>query len=137
VGDALGEEFNRFDDAQPASAIRVVCNAYLTNETLLPVLRRCCQRIGCELRRHARAETPEPTAHRGEIVLMDVPAGVHRQLDACRRIKLADAGTRVALLLHQPSRATVTQAFEAGADAILGLPMDDATLSARLRVLLK
>ena len=36
------------------------------------------------------------------------------------------------LLLHHPSRERVKRAFLAGADVILGLPLDEAQLTLRL-----
>src|SRR5262245_21215363 len=120
----------------PAAPIRGVLNAYLSGADTLRVLRRSCRRVGFDLRRHNRAEIPNPAAHRGEVVLMDVPIGEERRFDWCRRIKDYGTSTRVVLLLHRPSRARVTQAFLSQADIILGLPVEEAQLSHKLGGLL-
>ncbi len=123
-------------DDIPAAPIRGVLNAYLAAPETVRLLRRSCRRVGLDLRRHNRAEIPNPAAHRGEIVLMDVPLGEERRFDWCKRIKEYGSGTKVVLLLHRPSRARVTQAFLSQADIILGLPIDEAPLSQKLTGLL-
>ncbi|MGE3173714.1 MAG: hypothetical protein AB7O97_13905 [Planctomycetota bacterium] len=120
----------------PAAPIRGVLNAYVALPETYRVLRRSCRRVGLDLRKHNRAEIPNPAAHRGEVVLLDVPAGEERRFDWCRRIKDFGVGTRVVLLLHRPSRARVTQAFLSQADLILGLPIEEPQLSAKLSSLL-
>lgn len=116
----------------PAAPLRGTLNAYLALADCLPVLRRSCRRVGLDLRRHQRTEIPNPAAHRGEIVLLDVPAGEERRFEWCRRIKDFDKTTRVVLVLHRPSRARVAQAFLSQADLILGLPLDEHVLSQKL-----
>ncbi len=120
----------------PAAPIRGALHAYLTANDLWRTLRRSCRRVGLDLRRHSRAEAPNPAAHRGELVLMDVPLDEERRIDWCRRLKEFDPMTKVALILHRPSRARVAQAFHGGADLILGLPLDEPQLSAKLNALL-
>jgi len=120
----------------PAAPVRGVLHAYIAAPELMRVLRRACRRTGLDLRRHSRAEVPNPAAHKGEVVLMDVPAGEERRFDWCKRIKEYDATIRVVLLLHRPSRARVTQAFLSQADVILGLPIEEQQLSAKLNALL-
>lgn len=120
----------------PAAPVRAVLHAYTIAPDLMRVLRRACRRTGLDLRRHTRAEVPNPAAHKGEVVLMDVPAGEDRRFDWCKRIKEYDASIRVVLLLHRPSRARVTQAFMSQADVILGLPVEEPQLSAKLSSLL-
>ncbi len=120
----------------PAAPIRGVLNAYLAGTDMLRLLRRSCRRVGFDMRRHARAEIPNPAAHRGEVVLLDVPPGEERRFDWCRRIKEFGSGTKVVLLLHRPSRARVTQAFLSQADIILGLPIEETQLSNKLNSLL-
>jgi len=133
--DAAGRPEEDLEDI-PAAPIRGVLNAYLSSAEALRVLRRSCRRVGFDLRRHNRAEIPNPAAHRGEVVLMDVPIGEERRFDWCRRIKDFGASTRVVLLLHRPSRARVTQAFLSQADIILGLPIEEVQLSHKLSGLL-
>ena len=120
----------------PAAPVRGVLHAYIAAPELMRVLRRACRRTGLDLRRHSRAEVPNPAAHKGEVVLMDVPAGEERRFDWCKRIKEYDATIRVVLLLHRPSRARVTQAFLSQADVILGLPIEEPQLSAKFNALL-
>src|SRR5262245_5877185 len=133
--EAAGKSEEDLEDI-PAAPIRGVLNAYLSSAEALRVLRRSCRRVGFDLRRHNRAEIPNPAAHRGEIVLLDVPIGEERRFDWCRRIKDFGTSTRVVLLLHRPSRARVTQAFLSQADIILGLPVEEAQLSHKLGGLL-
>jgi hypothetical protein len=120
----------------PAAPIRGTLAAYVLAPELLRLLRRSCRRVGLELQRHSRTEIPNPAAHRGEIVLMDVPAGEERRFDWCRRIKGYGTETGVVLLLHRPSRARVAQAFLSHADVILGLPIEEPKLSQKLESLL-
>jgi hypothetical protein len=123
-------------DDSPAVPVRGILNAYVATADCFLVLRRSCRRVGLELRRHGRAEIPNPAAHRNEIVLIDVPAGEEKRIDWCRRIKDFCNTTKVVLLLQMPSRARVTMAFKTQADAILGLPVEESLLSAKLAALL-
>lgn len=116
----------------PAAPIRGTLAAFVMQPDVFKTLRRSCRRVGLELRRHGRGEIPNPAAHRNEIVLMDVPPGEDRRFDWCRRIKELSNTTKVVLLLHQPSRQRVTQAFLSRADAILGFPCEEAQLSQKL-----
>lgn len=119
-------------DAIPAAPIRGTLAAFVMQPEVFKLLRRSCRRVGLELRRHGRGEIPNPAAHRNEIVLMDVPPGEDRRFDWCRRIKELSTSTKVLLLIHQPSRQRVTQAFLSRADAILGYPCEEAQLSQKL-----
>ena len=67
------------------------------------------------------------------IVLIDVPPGEERRFEWCKRVKELSDTTKVALLLHHPSRQRVTQAFLSRADIILGFPCEEQQLSAKLR----
>jgi hypothetical protein len=137
IGDDDGRDGAQDDlDDIPAAPVRGVLNAYLAAGDAASVLRRSCRRVGLDLRRHGRAEVPNPAAHRGEVVLMDVPAGQYRQFDWCKRIKEFAAATRVVLLLNHPSRARVTHAFLSNADVIVGLPVEEEQLSLKLKALL-
>ena len=120
----------------PAAPVRGALNAYVAMQEAMLLLRRCCRRAGLELRRHGRAEIPNPAAHKGEIVLLDVPPNEERRFDWCRRIKEFAPMTKVVLLLHRPSRARVAQAFVSRADLIIGLPVDEQQLAHRLTGLL-
>lgn len=129
-----GEE-EALDDV-PQAPIRGTAAAFLLHAEILPLLRRACRRTGLELRKHGRAEIPNPAAHRNEIVVIDVPAGEERRFDWCRRLKEFSDEIRIVVLLHQPSRARVTQAFLSKADVILGLPCAEAQLTQKLDGLL-
>lgn len=116
----------------PQAPIRGTLAAFVMQPEIFRTLRRSCRRVGLEMRRHGRGEIPNPAAHRNEIVLMDVPPGEDRRFDWCRRIKELSNTTKVVLLLHQPSRQRVTQAFLSKADAILGFPCEETQLSQKL-----
>lgn len=123
-------------DGIPAAPIRGTLAAFVAQLEVLRTLRRSCRRVGLEVRRHGRGEIPNPAAHKHEIVLLDVPAGEDRRFDWCKRIKEICESTRVVVLIHQPSRQRVTQAFLARADVILGFPCDEMHLSQKLGALL-
>lgn len=120
----------------PAAPIRGSLDAFVLQADALLMLRRSCRRAGLELRRHGRAEIPNPYAHKNGIVLLDVPQGEERRFDWVRRIKEMAPTARVGLLVHHPSRQRVTQAFLAKADLILGFPCDEALLAQKLAGLL-
>ena len=115
-----------------AAPIRSTLAAFVVQPEVFRMLRRSCRRTGLELRRHGRGEIPNPAAHRNEVVLLDVPPGEERRFDWCRRIKELSDTTKVVLLIHHASRQRVTQAFLSRADAILGFPCDEKTLSQKL-----
>lgn len=120
----------------PAVPIRGRLHAYVTSNDAMRVLRRSCRRTGLEIVRHAPAEIPNPAAHKEDLVLMDAPLSDPKRFDWCRRIKEYEPATKVLLLLHHPSRERVKRAFLAGADVILGLPLDEAQLTLRLGAML-
>ncbi|MBL8725555.1 MAG: hypothetical protein JNK49_16050 [Planctomycetes bacterium] len=120
----------------PAAPVRGNLAAFVSAPEVVRTLRRCCRRVGLELRRHGKAEIPNPAAHKQEIVLLDVPPGEDRRFDWCKRLKEFGSGTKVVLLLHHPSRQRVTQAFLSRADAILGFPCDELQLAQKLTSLL-
>jgi hypothetical protein len=116
----------------PAAPIRGTLAAFVLHPDVFRMLRRSCRRVGLDLRRHGRGEIPNPAAHKNEIVLLVVPPGEDRRFDWCRRIKEISESTKVVLLILQPSRQRVTQAFVSKADAILGFPCDELQLSQKL-----
>ncbi|MFK7740456.1 MAG: hypothetical protein AB8H80_09030 [Planctomycetota bacterium] len=126
----------RFDDAVletiPAAPIRGVLSAFIVQSDSYRILRRSCRRVGLDLRRHGRGEIPNPSAHRNQIVVIDIPPGEDRRFDWCLRIKELSKSTKVVLLIRHPSRQRVTQAFLANADAILGFPCEEPQLSQKL-----
>ncbi len=120
----------------PAAPVRGTLAAFVLLPEVFRMLRRSCRRVGFDLRRHGRAEIPNPAAHRNELVLIDVPAGEDRRFDWCRRIKEFSNSTKVVLVIHHPSRQRVAQAFLSRADAILGFPCDEMQLAQKLATLL-
>jgi len=96
------------------------------------VIKRCGRRIGLEIHRFAKTDIPNPSAHRGQIVLIEVPVGEEKRYDWARRIKQHHGEIPVALLIHQPSRARVVKGFMTKADVILAWPSREKHLSAKL-----
>jgi CheY-like chemotaxis protein len=123
------------DDEIPQAPIIGRLAAFLADGSLLREVHRSCRRVGLELRRHGRREIPNPAAHRGDVVLIDVPVGEERRLDWCQRLKGYDPDIRVMVLLHHPSRSRVLRAFKSRADAIVGCPISEAALSPKLATL--
>lgn len=111
---------------------RGIVNSYGTSTAAMKLLRGCCRHLGLELRRHSPAQIPNPAAHPGEIVLIDVPSYEERRIDWCRRIKDYGSTTKVALLLHRPCRSLVKKAYLSKADVILGMPIDEKQMANKL-----
>lgn len=136
---APADAANRGEDSLediPAAPIRGRLHAYVSGNEAMRVLRRSCRRTGLEVIKHPPAEIPNPAAHKDDLVLMDAPLNDPKRFDWCRRIKEYEPATKVLLLLHHPSRERVKRAFLAGADVILGLPLDEAQLTLRLGAML-
>ena len=123
-------------DSIPAAEIRGRLAAFVFEPKALDLVHRSCRRIGLELVRHSSIEVPNPAGHRDEIVVIDVPANDDRRIEWCRRVKEFQPKARIVLLLHRPARQTVTTAFAAKADVIIGLPCPESRLSPRLAALL-
>ena len=124
-----------FEDI-PAADIRGRLACFVTTTAAYDIVRRSCRRSGLELERRARGEVPNPAAHRGSIVLIDVPVGEDRRFDWCKRIKAYADDVCVVLLIHMPSRSRVLRGFMSRANAILAWPATETDLSARLTTLL-
>lgn len=122
-------------DDIPAAPIRGELAAYVTGAEALRLVRRSGRRVGLSVRRHGRGEVPNPSAHRGEVVVVEVPAGEERRFAWCSRLKELAPTTKVVALLHHASRARVTQAFLSRADAIVAYPCTEPELSQKLTVL--
>lgn len=120
----------------PPAQVRGTLAAFVLETSAFRTLRRSCRRVGLELRRHGRGEIPNPAAHKNEVVLLDVPPGEERRFDWCRRVKENAATCKVVLLIHQPSKLRVAQAFLSKADVILGFPCEEQQLSQKLASLL-
>ncbi|MEM7205927.1 MAG: hypothetical protein AAF628_37075 [Planctomycetota bacterium] len=120
----------------PEIPIRGRMAAFLVDGDCVGTVRDACRRSGLELDRHPKTAIPNPAAHVGDVVLLEVPPGDTKRFDWCRRLKAFDAKYRVVLILRHPTRSNVTQGFMANADMIVGLPLTDVELAQRLEPLL-
>ena len=110
---------------------------YLLDKESLQSIRKSCRRIGLELDRHAPGKIPNPSAHRGDVVVIEVPPADAQRFEWCRRLKTFAGDIKVILLLRSPTRHEVVQGFIAEADAILGLPFTEPQLSNKLALLME
>ena len=139
-GDDLRDQSDR---TAPDSSVADVLAAdrplacYLADAATITLVRDACSVLGVEVDRHGPYEIPNPGAHRGGVVLLDVPPGQERRFEWCRRLKKHDRSTRIVLLIHEPSRGRVMRGAMSGADVIAGLPIDADDLAARLRDLFR
>jgi chemotaxis protein CheY-P-specific phosphatase CheC len=124
-----------FEDI-PEAPIRGTMAAYVLDQRVLRIVRRCCRRVGLELDRYADGAIPNPAAHRGQIVLMDVPSGEESQFDWCERLVEDPSGIKTVLIIHDATKSQVLRGFKANADAILGWPLAEALLSQKVAALL-
>ncbi|MFQ5503364.1 MAG: hypothetical protein ACE5F1_01045 [Planctomycetota bacterium] len=125
AGDALsGEELIE------AAPIRGNLAIYSAHEELLKTLRLCCRRVGLTFDRRPRSEVPNPAKHRDNFVLLEIGRGQGKRFEWCKRLK--GSSTRVVIILLQPTPATVALAYKAGADLIMGWPVEERQLSSRL-----
>lgn len=121
----------------PARDIRGKMACYLSDNLILDTIRKCCRRVGLELDRHANSEVPNPAAHKGDVVLLDIPIGEEKRFEYCKRMKEFGSEVKVAVLIHHPSKKRILQGFMTKADIILGWPVDEGVLSAKLSSLLE
>ncbi|MHC5064182.1 MAG: hypothetical protein ACYTG5_09430 [Planctomycetota bacterium] len=135
AGDTANDDLPSLEDI-PSREIRGKLACYLCDTSLIETLRMSCRRVGLELDRHPTCEVPNPAAHKKDVVLMDVPIGEERRFEWCKRIKQYDPGVMVVVLIHHPSKKRVLQGFMTKADIILGWPVDETVLSAKLNQLL-
>ncbi len=134
-------ETSSTDDQQPLeeipqATVRGRMAAFVSSNELHNVLRRCGRRVGLEMQRFNRTDIPNPAAHRGQIVLIEIPVGDDRRFDWAKRIKAHHAEIPVVLLLHQPSRSRVVQGFMAQANAVCAWPSTEPELSPKLEAVL-
>ncbi len=120
----------------PIREIRGKLACYLCDTRLVDTLRRSCRRVGLELDRHPTCEVPNPAAHQKDVVVLDIPIGEERRFEWCKRIKEYDPTVMVVVLIHHPSKKRVLQGFMTKADVILGWPVEETVLSAKLNYLL-
>ncbi len=109
---------------------------YVVDQEVMHTVRKACRKVGLALDRHPRSAIPNPAAHRGQFVLMDVPAGEERRFEWCKRLTEDDTDIKTVLLIHQASRSRVLQGFMAKATIILGWPLAEPELSQKLAALL-
>lgn len=120
------------DDEIPQAPIRGRLSAFLVGQETKSIVRRCGRRIGLEIHRHARRDIPNPAAHRGEIVLIEIPVGEEKRFDWASRIKQHHSDILVVLLIHEPSRPRVVQGFMTKANVILAWPSTEQQLSSKI-----
>lgn len=120
----------------PQADIQARMSAFLTSTESFNQLRRTGRRLGIEIQRHARTAIPNPAAHRGEIVLVEVPVGEEKRFDWAKRIKQHHSDIPVVLLLHTPSRPRVVQGFMTRSNVIIAWPCKEPELSAKIAPLL-
>lgn len=107
--------------------------AFLDGASTFPAVLAACGRLGVELEGHAATTAPNPSAIRDGIVVLELPPGERQHLEWCARLKQASPEVQVAMLVHQPTRARVLQAFEARADAVIAWPAEPLEIAIRLR----
>lgn len=120
----------------PQAPIRGKLAAYIVDPRLLEVVKRTCRRVGLELDRYPTSAIPNPAAHKGQLVLMDVPTGEERRFGWCKRLARHPGGIKTILIIHHPSRARVIEGFRSLAHTILGWPVTEAQLSAKIDAML-
>ena len=111
---------------------RGTISCYLADAEPYNLVRRACRRSGLDTDHRPSSEVPNPAAYRGKLVLIDIPVRSDRRFDWCRRLKDYDPTCRVVLMLRQPSRQRVVQGFLARADVIVGWPLEEEELTAKL-----
>ncbi len=104
---------------------------YVQDGNLFKKIRKSCRRIGLELEKRPKTEVPNPSAHRGKIVLIEVGRGELKRFEWCRRLK-ESGEIHVAIMLMEATQYTVALAYKAGADVIVGWPVHERRLSAKL-----
>ena len=119
----------------PEAPIRGTMATYLVDPDVMEVVRRSGRRVGLELERHSSSAIPNPAAHRGQFVVMDITVGEERLFVWCKRLA-EDSDIKTILIIHHPSKPRVLQGLAANADAILGWPLLEPDLSDRLAKLL-
>ena len=124
-------------EAIPPAPIRGRLAAFVVDTDAFLAVRKSCRRVGLDLDRRSRNEIPNPAAHRDQIVVIEVHAGEDKRIDWCKRLKAFHDGIKVVLLLHHPTRQRVLQGFMAKADALLGIPVEESLLSAKLGPILE
>ncbi len=110
-------------------------DAYLEDDRLAADLQKVCGQLDVEVIAHPATDIPNPAAHSGGLVVIDVPLDDPRRFEWCRRLKAFDSETRVLLVVHHPTRERILRAFITTADAILGTPLESELLAAKVGAL--
>ena len=109
---------------------------YVQDGSVFKKVRKSCRRVGLELEKRPKTEVPNPSAHREKIVLIEIGRGDIKRFDWCKRLK-ESGEIQVAIILMEPTEYAVAMAFKAGADMIVGWPIHERRLSAKLGALLE
>ena len=112
-------------------------HAFLHDRRSFALVEDCCARLGLSVVRHPVNTAPNPTELDRALVLLEVPSGFDRRFDWCLRFKQAQPRSRIAVLIGQPTRSRVIQAFAARADLVLGWPTEPLEAALRLRRLIE
>ncbi len=121
---------------RPAAPLRGNLATYVIEKKVMATVREASRTVGLEIFPHSRTEIPNPSAHKGQVVLLEIPVGEDRRFEWAKRLKQHQDEIKVALLIHSPSRGRVLQGYLTQADVILGWPCKPETLHARLDTLL-
>jgi chemotaxis protein CheY-P-specific phosphatase CheC len=120
------------DDDIEDAPIRGELVAYSTDPAIQKRLRRACRRTGLRFEKRPRSEVPNPAAHHGKVVFIEIDRETPKRFEWCRRLKLADQDICVVLMLVRPNKMMVASAFKAKADSIIGWPIEEELLTEKL-----
>ncbi len=130
------EDAADFEEIEEAP-IRGDMSVYVAHPEVLRALRRSCRRIGLRFDKRPKGEVPNPAAQKGRFVFLEIAPGQERRFEWCLRLKEADLGILVAILLMEPTKKGVVLSFKAGADVILGWPVKERSMSEKLAAALE
>lgn len=122
--------------AEDAQVERCQVAAYVTNVETASIMREAGEKLGLDIRHHARTDIPNPAAHPGEIVLIEVPVGEEKRFEWAKRLKQYPRDIDVVLLIHEASRHRVVQGLMSRSNVILAWPSREEQLRAKLEPLL-
>ena len=120
------------DDDIEDAPIRGDLVAYVNEVNIQRTVRRACRRTGLRFDKRPRNEVPNPAAHDGKIVFLEIDADSGKRFDWCKRLKMATQDIHVVILLVRPNKMMVATAFKAKADCIVGWPIEEELLTAKL-----
>ncbi len=125
------DDLEDLEDIEEAP-IRGEMSIYAQEPAVLKALRKCCRRIGLVFDRRPKGEVPNPAAHEGKVVFLELGPGQEKRLEWCLRLKESGRNITVAILLLEPTKRGVVLAFKAMADVILGWPTKERSISGKL-----